>query len=371
MREASREDSARRARDGASSSASDIDGSMTPTRAVGMSGVDATPRMRLGVVRLKSIAAVVRRTVMRVSTGTKPWAKRAMARVKREWAEQFPSDDVWAAEMDRLDELAAFEFEAASMRETSASSESAVGDGEICAATIEERLEELTLVATVASSENGVVDADVCDEVDKLEFDALCTPEKSTSFDERDYIYDEDEDEDEIKVVEGEQRVIVMPKVLVLEKGVLPQSDAVSFVAPKEDHKPRTFWRNNAARRRDSVPVIRVLRSPISPEAPIPERVTTGNGENITRYPDTPPWYQKRFDRETRELAKSARTLLDWAASATSELLADSAALVPVYSTAQLVEKTTYEPTWIDCGEDCLVVGLPVSNFVAQLDKAE
>jgi hypothetical protein len=101
----------------------------------------------------------------------------------------------------------------------------------------------------------------------------------------------------------------------------------------------------------------------------------TSAGDNFITHPDTPPWYQKRFDRETRELAKSARSLLDWAASATSEFLADGTpTLAPAHAATthagKLVQKTSYEPTWIDCGEDCLVVDLPVSNFI-QLDKAD
>ena len=342
-------------------------------------------RARRGAARLNSLGAVVRRTVVRVSMGTKPWATRAVARLKREWAEQFPSDDVWAAEMDRLDELAAFEAE--SLREAldeaeASTSEVAPGvdEGEVDA--VAAAAEALTLVACDeddddAARECAVVDAHSSgDERDDDDSDVSCTPAKSTaSFDEADYVYDDEAEDAEIKLSAGGHRVIVMPKALVLQEGVLPHSDAVSFVAPKDDRKPRTFWRNDAARRRDIVPVVRAPRSPISPEAPIPERAMTSAGDNVITHPDTPPWYQKRFDRETRELAKSARSLLDWAASATSEFLADGTpTLAPAHAATthagKLVQKTSYEPTWIDCGEDCLVVDLPVSNFI-QLDKAD
>jgi len=341
-------------------------------------GGEAT-RARLGAARLKSFGAVVRRTVVRVSMGTKPWATRAVARLKREWAEQFPSDDVWAAEMDRLDELAAFEAE--SLREAldaaeASTSEVALGvdAGEVDDAAA--AAEALTLVASDddddASRECAVLDAQLSgDEHDDDDPDVLCTPAKSTaSFDETDYVYDvvdDDEAEDaEIKLSAGEHRVIVMPKAVVLQEGVLPHSDAVSFVAPKDERKPRTFWRNDVARRRDIVPVVRAPLSPISPEAPIPERSTTSTGDKVTTHPDTPPWYQKRFDRETRELAKSARTLLDWAAGTPTLAPAHAATT----HAGKLVQKTSFEPTWIDCGEDCLVVDLPVSNFI-ELDKAD
>jgi hypothetical protein len=351
-------------------------------------GVRGDATRGVGAARLKLFGAVVRRTVTRVSMGTKPWATRAVARLKREWAEQFPSDDVWAAEMDRLDELAAFEAE--SLREALDAAEAStsevapgVDEGEVDDAAA--AAEALTLVACDddddAARECAVVDAHSSgDEHDDDDPDVLYTPPKSTaSFDETDYVYDvveDDEAEDaEIKPSAGEHRVIVMPKALVLQEGVLPHSDAVSFVAPKDDRKPRTFWRNDAARRRDIVPVVRAPRSPISPEAPMPERATTSAGDKFTTHPDTPPWYQKRFDRETRELAKSARTLLDWAASATSEFLADGTpTLTPAHAATthagKLVQKTSFEPTWIDCGEDCLVVDLPVSNFI-ELDKAD
>ena len=147
-------------------------------------------RARRGAARLNSLGAVVRRTVVRVSMGTKPWATRAVARLKREWAEQFPSDDVWAAEMDRLDELAAFEAE--SLREALDAAEAStsevapgVDEGEVDA--VAAAAEALTLVACDeddddAARECAVVDAHSSgDERDDDDSDVSCTPAKSTA----------------------------------------------------------------------------------------------------------------------------------------------------------------------------------------------
>ena len=153
-------------------------------------GVRGEATRGVGAARLKLFGAVVRRTVTRVSMGTKPWATRAVARLKREWAEQFPSDDVWAAEMDRLDELAAFEAE--SLREAldeaeASTSEVAPGvdEGEVDA--VAAAAEALTLVACDeddddAARECAVVDAHSSgDERDDDDSDVSCTPAKSTA----------------------------------------------------------------------------------------------------------------------------------------------------------------------------------------------
>ena len=155
-------------------------------------GVRGEATRGVGAARLKLFGAVVRRTVTRVSMGTKPWATRAVARLKREWAEQFPSDDVWAAEMDRLDELAAFEAE--SLREALDAAEAStsevapgVDEGEVDDAAA--AAEALTLVACDddddAARECAVVDAHSSgDEHDDDDPDVLYTPPKSTaSFD--------------------------------------------------------------------------------------------------------------------------------------------------------------------------------------------
>jgi len=307
-----------------------------------------------------------------MATKARPWVReraRACAeRAKREWASQFPPDDVYAAEFDRLDEIAAFERE---IRGGRGSGE----DGESRVEVAEARDALAALEAGDSTASSGVDDdssADDDDGEDDDECDARspatvandsCTPAKSTtSYDENDYAYASDVDSEidlGSPLAEGEQRVVVVPRALVQERDALPQSNALSFVAPKQ-RTPRAYWNN--ARRRDraaAAPVVRVppARSPFSPEAPIPAR-SPARGDRHSH--KTPPWYQKRFDRETREWAQSARTLLDWAASATDVLLAandDS-------NDVKVIQKTSFEPTFVDCGEESMFVHLPRTTFV-------
>ena len=96
----------------------------------------------------------------------------------------------------------------------------------------------------------------------------------SRSFDETDYVFDDEEEN--IACVCVEPSVLVVPEALMRDRGALPDADA-----------------------------------------DVANATATGAGTTddiITGH--TPPWSFKRIDRETREFAKTARTLLEWTTGA-------------------------------------------------------
>ena len=179
--------------------------------------------------------------------------------------------------------------------------------------------------------------------------DAVASP----SLDDNDYVFDDDEDEEEnIACVCVEPSVLVVPEALMRDRGALPDVDAVSFVPPERTDARtrltgdvvkasprRAYWRNtrrgaraSPSRRfvvRASAPSTPTSRPKPKPRASTPRAeiadadadvanaTATGAGTTddiITGH--TPPWSFKRIDRETREFAKTARTLLEWTTGA-------------------------------------------------------
>lgn len=316
----------------------------------------------------------------RVKTALRAKTRAAVRRVKLELLEQFPPADVWFEHMERLEEVAAFE---AAERERAAAVADASSDGVGAATSTWEDVGEpeasVASVASVAGSED-VIDASV--DVEELDVDfercALSPCEASTSYDENDYVFD-DEDGDDHGM--DEHRVVVVPRALALD-GALPQSNAVSFVPPPkatralkltgkviDSSKANIFWAGARSRTefdfaRDA-PVVRVTpSSPASPECPIPSP-PHGTDAQKTAHAETPPWYLKRLDRESRELAKTARTLIDW----TTDLFDVSAADADASTTESQPDadvavrrKTKMENVWINVGECDLVITVPSSD---------
>ena len=175
--------------------------------------------------------------------------------------------------------------------------------------------------------------------------DAVASP----SFDENDYVFD---DEENIACVCVEPSVLVVPEALMRDRGALPDVDAVSFVPPERTDARtrltgdvvkasprRAYWRNTRRGARAS-PSRRFVVRASAPSTPSPRpkpkpRASTPRAEIADADADvasatatdagttddiitghTPPWSFKRIDRETREFAKTARTLLEWTTGA-------------------------------------------------------
>ena len=275
-------------------------------------------RARLGLGAAKAwLAGKASRAKIAVRAKTKA----VVRRVKLELREQFPPPDVWFEHMERLEEVAAFE---AAERERAA----AVVERRVMVSARRRRRRKTSanrrLQSLRSRASEDVIDASV--DVEELDVDfercALSPCEASTSYDENDYVFDEEDGDDHGT---DEHRVVVVPRALALD-GALPQSNTVSFVPPPkatralkltgkviDSSKANTFWAGARSRTefdfsRDA-PVVRVTpSSPASPECPIP---SPPHAEK-TAHAETPPWYLKRLDRESRELAKTARTLIDW-----------------------------------------------------------
>ena len=325
----------------------------------------------------------------------------ALAFAKREFREQFPSDEEWARAVDEAREVAAFE-EAMHAARRGEIAVRAGGDGVVDASvalivssaseTVSRRAES---VGTEAADAGRAVDVESkrveAGERDAGGVDAPSTPTRddsmsssraalespvkvravdadaataesprpetparddddvaSPSFDENDYGFDDDEDEEEnIACVCVEPSVLVVPEALMRDRGALPDVDAVSFVPPERTDARtrltgdvvkasprRAYWRNtrrgaraSPSRRfvvRASAPSTPTSRPKPKPRASTPRAeiadadadvanaTATGAGTTddiITGH--TPPWSFKRIDRETREFAKTARTLLE------------------------------------------------------------
>ena len=330
----------------------------------------------------------------------------ALAFAKREFREQFPSDEEWARAVDEAREVAAFE-EATNAARRGEIAVRAGGDGVVDASvalivssaseTVSRRAES---VGTEAADAGRAVDVESkrveAGERDAGGVDAPSTPTRddsmsssraalespvkvravdadaataesprpetpardddavaSPSFDENDYVFDDDEDEEEnIACVCVEPSVLVVPEALMRDRGALPDVDAVSFVPPERTDARtrltgdvvkasprRAYWRNtrrgaraSPSRRfvvRASAPSTPTSRPKPKPRASTPRAEiadadadvanTTATGAGTTDdiiTGHTPPWSFKRIDRETREFAKTARTLLEWTTGA-------------------------------------------------------
>ena len=330
----------------------------------------------------------------------------AVAFAKREFREQFPSDEEWARAVDEAREVAAFE-EAMHAARRGEIAVRAGGDGVVDASvalivssaseTVSRRAES---VGTEAADAGRAVDVESkrveAGERDAGGVDAPSTPTRddsmsssraalespvkvravdadaataesprpetparddddvaSPSFDENDYVFDDDEDEEEnIACVCVEPSVLVVPEALMRDRGALPDVDAVSFVPPERTDARtrltgdvvkasprRAYWRNtrrgaraSPSRRfvvRASAPSTPSTRPKPKPRASTPRAeiadadadVANATATDADTTDDiitghTPPWSFKRIDRETREFAKTARTLLEWTTGA-------------------------------------------------------
>lgn len=358
-----------------------------------------TTRRGRAMASASAVVGFVRTRVGARARAIRPWlvarATAVAARVRREFDEQFPSDEAWLARMEELDELAAFEA-AMAFEEEAANARRA--EAEMVAVDAEETIDRVENVdeedeanvdgrtnvdvlerldSVVARLDAIALDDDDGDEVvddesetstsydatDAIDVVVSASPERvllSPVFDEADYVYETSP--------EGDHRVVVVPEALVLD-GSVPQSSTVSFVAPKkltgkvlEKSKASAYWAG-VRRNRDEFSaqplVIRARPSPpVSPECPIPSPVAT---QTKAAYAETPPWYMKRLDRESRELAKTARTILDWTTEAASQILFEDSGA----NDGDATQKTKLDHIWFDTGECDLVVGVPCCETIA------
>lgn len=359
----------------------------------------ATTRRARAMASASAVVGFVRTRVGARARAIRPWlvdrATAVASRVRREFEEQFPSDEAWLARMEELDELAAFEA-AMALEEEAANARRA--EAEMVAVDAEETIDRVENVdeedeanvdertdvdvlerldSVVARLDAIALDDDDVDDVvddeaetstshdatDAIDVVVSASPERvflSPVFDDADYVYETSP--------EGDHRVVVVPEALVLD-GSVPQSSTVSFVAPKkltgkvlEKSKASAYWagvRQNRDRFSTQPLVIRARSSPpVSPECPIPSPVAT---QPKVAYAETPPWYMKRLDRESRELAKTARTILDWTTEAAKEILFEDSGA----SDGDATQKTKLDNVWFDTGECDLVVGVPCCETIA------
>lgn len=365
-----------------------------------------TTRRGRAMASASAVVGFVRTRVGARARAIRPWlvarAAAVASRVRREFEEQFPSDEAWLARMEELDELAAFEA-AMALEEEAANARRAAA--EIVAVDAKEMIDRLENVDEEEKANVGRTDVDVLERLDSVvaRLDAIAlddddddiddvvddAAETSTSydatdaidvvvsaspervllspvFDEADYVYETSP--------EADHRVVVVPEALVLD-GSVPQSSTVSFVAPKkltgkvlEKSKASAYWAG-VRRNRDEFSaqplVIRARPSPpVSPECPIPSPVAT---QTKVAYAETPPWYMKRLDRESRELAKTARTILDWTTEAAKEILFEDSGA----NDSDATQKTKLDHVWFDTGECDLVVGVPCCETIASDAKRD
>jgi len=273
--------------------------------------------------------------------------------------EQWPPDAAWVAEVERVRELAAYEAYARDGRgatdargcatEPSAvdvdASASAVRAVRASASTLERRVDDvcaaveaLRLESPASSRRGDAIEAE--DAVDGDEIERARTPSTpsrdagdgermsvtSPSFEGRDVVFEDSP--------EPEHRVLVVPRALARDGAALRtvRSNAVSFVAPRENEsnsrrltgkvtdRASAYWSGRAESTKPLVVRATPISppSPPSPECPIP--ILSPSAKKTTAHPRTPPWYLKRIDRETRELQKSARTLIDWTSDALRDI---------------------------------------------------
>ena len=350
--------------------------------------------------RWRAVTARARAWATAVGPAVAARVGRAIARAKREFREQFPSDEEWARAIDEAREVAAYEEATRARRAVGETAETREGvDSCVDLASVVEkvsvRVEDVETEETGAGRDAVDVGQDDDDDDDdddravgkrakgddELEVDAPSTPPRdevsssrafespvrvhaidadaspesrpetpagdddsiaSPSFDENDYVFDESEDEEEdIACVCVEPSIVVVPEALMRDRGALPDVDAVSFVPPKRAHARtrltgdvvkaatrREYWRN-ARRGARASPSRRFVVRASAPSTPSPspepkpgaaspraELDAVAEDVDVVVTGDTPPWSFKRIDRETRELAKTARTLLDWTTGA-------------------------------------------------------
>ncbi|CEF96586.1 unnamed product [Ostreococcus tauri] len=296
---------------------------------------------------------------------------------KRFAVEQFPPDAAWIEHADRVRELAAYEAafgvesDAMACVPSSASVEGRIDA--VCARVDALVLESPATVSGVGTSEDDdederdeedgasdavaddatvvvleAVDDDDDDDDEGVDEDRIASTEmcssSSPSFDERDVVFETTPERDDAP---REHRVVVVPKVLILDD-TLPQSNTVSFVPPREAAsrkltgkitKASAYWRNVRGGN-DGIDRPIVVRfappTPLSPQCatPSPPAVV----KTLSAYPETPPWYVKKFNAETRELQKTARTLIDWTTETFNELCPD-------------LDDFTYTLSWFDTAE--------------------
>lgn len=360
-----------------------------------------TTRRGRAMASASALVGFVRTRVGARARAIRPWlvarATAVAARVRREFDEQFPSDEAWLARMEELDELAAFEAAMAVEEEAANARRAAAEVVAVDAEEVIDRLENVDEEDKAKANVDGRTDVDVLERLDSVvaRLDAIAlddnndddvvegeaetstsydatdaidvvvsaSPERvllSPVFDETDYVYETSP--------EGDHRVVVVPEALVLD-GSVPQSSTVSFVAPKkltgkvlEKSKASAYWAG-VRRNRDGFSaqplVIRARPSPpVSPECPVPSPVAT---QTKAAYAETPPWYMKRLDRESRELAKTARTILDWTTEAASQILFEDSGA----NDGDATQKTKLDHVWFDTGECDLVVGVPCCETIA------
>lgn len=328
---------------------------------------------------LEGVGAVATRAgvgVTRARAAVGARARRVGAMAKRFAVEQFPPDAAWIEHADRVRELAAYEAafgvesDAMACVPSSASVEGRIDA--VCARVDALVLESPATVSGVGTSEDddederdeedgasdavaddatvivleAVDDDDDDDEgvdADRIASTAMCSS-SSPSFDERDVVFETTPERDDAP---REHRVVVVPKMLILDD-TLPQSNTVSFVPPREAAsrkltgkitKASAYWRNVRGGNDDIDRPIVVRFAPpmpLSPECatPSPPAVV----KTLSAYPETPPWYVKKFNAETRELQKTARTLIDWTTETFNELCPD-------------LDDFTYTLSWFDTAE--------------------
>jgi hypothetical protein len=353
--------------------------------------VTTTRSARRGRAMASAVVRFVRTRAGARARAIRPWlmarATAVAALVRREFEEQFPSDEAWLARMEELDELAAFEAamafeEAANARQMTIETASVDAEerGSIDrVGNVDEEDEEEgkrrtdvdvleRLDDVVARLDAIALDDDVDDIVSEAEtstsYDATDAVDVVVSaspvFDEADYVYETSP--------ESDHRVVVVPEALLLD-GSVPQSSTVSFVAPRkltgmvlEKSKASAYWAGTRRSRDEFSAQPLVIRArpspPVSPECPIPSPVAT---QTKAAYSETPPWYMKRLDGESRKLAKTARTILDWTTEAAREILFEDS----VASDANATQKTKLDHVWFDTGECDLVIGVPCCETIA------
>lgn len=439
-------DAASRASSGATARARDADARDDSTRGkdtLRCGGSTARGRWRAVTARARAWATAVG-PVVAARVG------RAIARAKREFREQFPSDEEWARAIDEAREVAAYEEATRARRAVGEKAETREGvhssvDLASLVETASVRVEDVETEPTGAGRDAVDVGRDDDDDDravgkrakgdDELEVDAPSTPPRddasssrafespvrvcaidadaspesrpetpardddsvaSPSFDENDYVFDdEDEDEeDDIACVCVEPSFVVVPEALMRDRGALPDVDAVSFVPPKRAHARtrltgdvvkastrREYWRN-ARRGARASPSRRFVVRASAPSTPSPspepkpgasspraELDAVAEDVDVVVTGDTPPWSFKRIDRETREFATTARTLLDWttgAADAPPDFLSALTADVDAS-----VAKLALANEWFDVTDAGDIVLALTPSDVAAADKRD
>jgi len=403
--------------------------------------------------RWRAVTARARAWATAVGPAVAARVGRAIARAKREFREQFPSDEEWARAIDEAREVAAYEEATRARRAVGETAKTRGGmDSSVDLASVVETasvgVEDVETEATGAGRDAVDVGRDdvgrddddddravrkLANGDDEREVDAPSTPPRddtsssrafespvrvraidmdaspesrlatpardddsvaSPSFDENDYVFDDEDENENIACVCVEPSIVVVPEALVRDRGALPDVDAVSFVPPKRAHartrltgdvvkasSRREYWRN-ARRGVRASPSRRFVVRASAPSSPSPlpepkpgasspraELDAVAEDVDVVVTGDTPPWSFKRIDRETRELAKTARTLLDWttgAADAPPDFLSALTADVDAS-----VAKLALANEWFDVTDAGDIVLALTPSDVAAADKRD